>query len=409
MNQSAVRASPGAESMGSLGDLKAGAVITLQARTIEDYLFLQAVRQQVDALRPLETVTREWRWRSDGCSPNSPDVWDSLLDSVSEGLGLRVAYRMRTDRRLVAILAGSGLVLEIRVARDWIEAVAYSRDAGAARASLDVVGATFPRQDVGPSGVRVIFWFSGPRGAQATTRVLDCPSWPSIAGNYPGIASRIEWLVGLERPHEIGRLVFWHGPPGTGKSYAVRALMRAWRSMRIEVVTDPERFFEDASYLHEVLFSPNVLGLVSDEDHADDSGRGRLFVVEDAPDLVMEASRSTVANRMARLLNLTDGLLGQGTGLLFLLTTNEEIDRIDPAFMRPGRALQGLRFLPFDRAAAEDWLSRRGHAGVSFAEDPSLAALYATIHGRPDVEEKGVSRIGYTRPAAGCQAPPGST
>ena len=74
------------------------------------------------------------------------------------------------------------------------------------------------------------------------------------------------------------------------------------------------------------------------------------------------------------LLNLTDGVVGQGLDVLVCVTTNEELSRLHPAIVRPGRCLAQIHVgpLPADEAAA--WLGRSTGIGRGGA---TLAELYA--------------------------------
>src|SRR5260370_25631850 len=58
----------------------------------------------------------------------------------------------------------------------------------------------------------------------------------------------------LKAARENGQLRLWHGEPGTGKTWAIRALAWAWKSWcRFEYVIDPDQLLERGDYLMEVL------------------------------------------------------------------------------------------------------------------------------------------------------------
>src|SRR6185437_13489473 len=65
---------------------------------------------------------------------------------------------------------------------------------------------------------------------------------------------------------------------------------------------------------------------------------------------------------LARLLNLTDGLLGQGLSLLIVLTTNEPLERLHPAVVRPGRCIAQIEVGTLNEAEARAcWVATSSH------------------------------------------------
>src|SRR5437660_1593737 len=83
-------------------------------------------------------------------------------------------------------------------------------------------------------------------------------------------------LMGLGPGGVTGRLLLLHGPPVTGKTTALRALARQWRGWcQVDCVLDPERLFNDPSYLMEVAIG----------EQGDGERHWRLLVLEDCDEL----------------------------------------------------------------------------------------------------------------------------
>jgi hypothetical protein len=218
------------------------------------------------------------------------------------------------------------------------------------------------------------FWAGTPAGPMNPRRRVSAPTWGEIRANY-GAAAR-ETLHGLMAATQpgAGRLLLWHGEPGTGKSYALRALARQWRAWcEMHFITDADAFLGGhTSYLLNALMTPSR-GPAGEE-------RWRLIVLEDAGELLAADARALAGQALSRLLNLSDGLLGSGMRTIVLVTTNEPLRRMHPAVVRPGRTWAQVEFTALTITDANRWLAERGIDARLERETP-VADLFAAVRG----------------------------
>jgi len=272
--------------------------------------------------------------------------------------------------------------------------------------TLRALSATFAEADTEPNPnlVPVRFnWYAS--GVRSKLRMIESPEWGSVASNYPGATRDALQSLHEYNPEQAanGRLLMFHGAPGTGKTTAVRSLARAWSGWcTTRYVVDPESLFSIPEYLLEVALdgggsrhSRLLAELDADEEGGEETGaRWQLIVVEDVDELIRVDAKDRTGQALGRLLNLTDGLLGQGLRIMFLLTTNERMGLIHPAVSRPGRCLANIEFTPFTKQAAEAWLREKNVSTRIEEEHATLAELYA-LTGAPVISAEIAPAVGH--------------
>ncbi|MFC4950383.1 DUF5925 domain-containing protein [Pseudonocardia sp. GCM10023141] len=293
-----------------------------------------------------------------GCLPCFTHDSGGLRSHVATGPGWTlVAMRRRAGSASLRVCATTD-----ERARDVLELASRTAQRGTPPRESQVPIDFWHTEDCRPSGVRV-------------PRHIDVPPWSTIRRNYTASAGvELERLMAL-RPDDItGRLLLLHGPAGTGKTTAIRALAHAWRDWcRIECILDPEALFTQPAYLTSVALGEGGPG---------DDRTWRLLVLEDCDELVRAEAKHDSGQALSRLLNLTDGLLGQGLDVLVCLTTNEDVARLHPAVVRPGRCLAEIECGPLTPLAAAAWLGVDPDTADIAPEGVTLAELYRQRAGR---------------------------
>ena len=241
----------------------------------------------------------------------------------------------------------------------------------------------FPKAVGDTSTIPVQFWTSGPNGSgMERQRTLEAPVWDDISENYPdAVRAQVEAMFSATFSNMAGKLILWHGEPGVGKTTAIRALGQAWRSWAsLHYILDPERFFGDAAqYMLNVLLDERQSWVP----YSSTAKPWRVIVLEDTGELLTKDAKLTAGQGLSRLLNVCDGMVGQGLNILVLITSNEDIGTMHPAVVRPGRCAANIAFTNFKESEARAWMAAHDadYPVDSIRGSKSLATLYALLSG----------------------------
>jgi hypothetical protein len=301
--------------------------------------------------------------------------------------GYKLIFHESSSNRAVNFYMKDQYFIELTINKNNISITVLSSKDDAQKYCVELLKSLeeFRRKDDAEDGIWVDFSYMSANGPKKNTEFIRAPLWKDIIRNYPQhVGSSVGGVIKMAEPWQTGRLLIWHGKPGTGKTFAIRALMMEWKeTFNFLVITDPERFTADPGYYYNV--ASKSAGRYDYEDEDDDfpesKKRRTLFILEDSADLIIEASRSAHYDKVGKFLNMTDGLFGQGRQDLFLITFNEEVDKIDQAFLRPGRCISRVEFPVFGPKDAKAWLKDKGMESAEIREDKSLADLYSLVVG----------------------------
>jgi hypothetical protein len=254
-----------------------------------------------------------------------------------------------------------------------------------------------PKQvDKNPSKCHMKFWREGNsiENAQSTSRILNTQPLKDIIGNYTSGTAKLLTNLATYKPIRGGDLLIFSGSPGTGKTFALQSLFYEWASWaRINYILDPITLFSGnaTAYLLRLLMG----------DIEDKSKKWDVIVMEDIGSLLAAPTGNSVHQGVAQFLNITDGIPGRGSKTIFITTTNETIDRLHPAIVRPGRCSCIHEFQALTEDESRVWLKDHDN-NEEIKGSHTIAQLYAKLNKASDYSNKGQiadnKLIGFVNP-----------
>jgi hypothetical protein len=275
-----------------------------------------------------------------------------------------------------------GTLALVKVCSGWAGATLAGASTASVQQSMSMFQTLYPATylDATDDRVPVTFWMHGKYGPERRLRMIDASPWDTISRNYSAVVrDELDGVMRSFEPGKGGLLLLWQGPPGTGKTWALRALVSEWLPWaEFHYITDPDAFFvESASYMVEVLLSDSYEALSEPGgdvvSEAAPEGKWRVLILEDTGELLSAGAKEKYGQGLSRLLNVVDGLIGQGLRVLVLVTTNDELGELNAAVRRPGRCASQIVFSPMTDEEAAEWLGSEPATGTTLAE------LYADV------------------------------
>lgn len=158
-----------------------------------------------------------------------------------------------------------------------------------------------------------------------------------------------------------GNLSILDGPPGTGKTYMIRSMVREAGAYFIIVPPD----------LIPHLHGPDLLSLFID------------YKIKDIPIvLILEDADHALAPRMAdnmssvsAVLNMGDGIIGNILDIRIVATSNTDFKEVDKALLRPGRLCKRIHIGALSAERATKLSKKLGHK-KKYVEPATLAEVY---------------------------------
>lgn len=178
-----------------------------------------------------------------------------------------------------------------------------------------------------------------------------------------GMAAWVNEWIGALDSRRYG-LTLLTGAPGTGKTTLLRSLAH-WLAASHVFYFMPAARFPSVESGEIVTFFARDSRL---------SKLRKVLILEDA-ESVLQRREDNNREKVATLLNLTDGMLGDALGLHVICTLNSELSDLDPALLRPGRLVAHRDFCPLTSEEAGR-LARALGLNSPTAAQISLAELF---------------------------------
>lgn len=219
-------------------------------------------------------------------------------------------------------------------------------------------------------------------------------SSPLNRDNYnEEILKKVDFVIKeLNSENPLGRMVLIDGPPGCGKSYLIRGMLKELNyGVCVLVPVSMLESLDKPTLIPLLMKYKRKSGMIgrlvkppSDDVFKDKKGKPIILIIEDA-DSVLVPRQADNMSEISSLLNYTDGIFGSLFDLRIIATTNAPHVDIEKALLRPGRLLKRIHIDYLKPTKAEEIYKNLTGQKKTFEKEVSLATVYSMAKGNePD-------------------------
>ncbi|KKL74478.1 hypothetical protein LCGC14_2064510 [marine sediment metagenome] len=189
--------------------------------------------------------------------------------------------------------------------------------------------------------------------------------------NYSkGVVSDYNKIVQeLSADEPRGRFAILSGPPGTGKTHLIKAMLNE--------VEDSVCILLPAQMVSELSGPQFVTLLVNEKNRFE--GKHIILILEDADACLVPRGNDNIST-ISSLLNITDGIFGLIIDIRVVATTNAEKLEFDKALIRPSRIISNINVGLLTPKEATDCYKNITGKVKEFDEEVTLAEIYSLTH-----------------------------